>query len=215
MGPNARGMERSDGLVASGNGIAGRAKYFLGVFNLDSAQEDLLVSGGVNVALLGKGSGSWESSGAVAGKSAMTVGMGFQHQRKEFGTDDAQAPSSDANANMVMGDVRAEKTLSRAGTVFVEATYYRFDAGESARRATYILASFRTADYRGIGRVQPMFRWHQASTQSSDRKRTMLDAFVTYVVHGHDLRVTAGYQRTDIGHAVVGNAFQAGLQMQK
>jgi hypothetical protein len=43
----------------------------------------------------------------------------------------------------------------------------------------------------------------------------MLDAFVTFWAHGHDLLVTAGYQRTEVGHAVIGNAIQAGLQMRK
>jgi hypothetical protein len=43
----------------------------------------------------------------------------------------------------------------------------------------------------------------------------MLDAFITYIVHGHNLRVTAGYQRTDVGNTVIGNAVQAGLQMRK
>ena len=215
MSPNAGLMERDDGLVAAGNCRAGRTKYFLGVFNLDSAHDDLMVSGGVHVALLGTGPGPWGSGGAFDERNVVTMGVGFQYQKRAAGTKDPQNSGDSANANMVMGDLRAEKTLSRVGTVFLEATYYRFAAGESTRQTTYILASFRTPDYPGIGRVQPIFRWHQASTQSSETKRTMLDAFVTYLIHGHDLRVTAGYQRTDLGHAIIGNAIQAGLQLRK
>jgi len=214
IGPNTGAIERDDGLVAFGNCIAGRARYFLGVFNLDHAKEDLLFSGGFNVALWGTERGSWDNSRYGDG-DVVTLGGGFQHQRSESGRNGLPDSSDYANANIVMGDLLAEKTLASAGTLSLEATYYHFDAGESTRQTTYILASLRTPDYGGMGRVQPLLRWHQTSTQSGGTKRTMLDAFVTYMVHGYDLRVTAGYQRTNIGYAVVGNAIQAGLQMRK
>jgi hypothetical protein len=43
----------------------------------------------------------------------------------------------------------------------------------------------------------------------------MLDAFLTYVIYGYNLKLTGGYQRTDLGNSVVGNAIQVGFQMQE
>jgi hypothetical protein len=215
IGPNRSATDRDDGLVAFGNCIAKRAKYFLGLFGLDNTQEDPLLSGGVTVALLGREPGSWDRSRSYDDRDMVTMGVGFQYRKKESRASDLQDSNNYANANILIGDLLAEKTLSRTGTLSLEATYYHWDAGESASQTTYVLASFRTPNYGSIGRVQTLIRWHQTSTLSGESKRTMLDAFITYIVHGHNLRVTAGYQRTDVGNTVIGNAVQAGLQMRK
>ena len=114
-----------------------------------------------------------------------------------------------------MGDLLAEKKLPGAGTLSLEGTYYHFDKGQPVKQAFYVLASFLTEGYLGVGKLQPLVRWQQTSPQSGGTKWTMLDAFVTYVIDDYFLKLTAGYQRTDLGNSVVGNAIQVGFQIQE
>ena len=214
VGPKTGANGRDDGVVVWGQFVGGKAKYFLGAFNLDNAQQSPLYSGRINIALLGEEPGLWGSSTYYGDKDIVAVGGGYQYQK---GGSNVIPPAvnGDTNLNIVMGDLLAEKNLPGAGTLSLEGTYYHFDKGQPAKQAFYVLASFLTADYLGVGKLQPLVRWQQTSPQSGGAKMTMLDAFVTYVIHAYDLKLTAGYQRTDMGNSVVGNAIQVGFQIQE
>ena len=214
VGPKTGANGRDDGVVVWGQFVGGKAKYFLGAFNLDNAQQSPLYSGRINIALLGEEPGLWGSSTYYGDKDIVAVGGGYQYQK---GGSNVIPPAvnGDTNLNIVMGDLLAEKNLPGAGTLSLEGTYYHFDKGQPAKQAFYVLASFLPADYLGVGKLQPLVRWQQTSPQSGGAKMTMLDAFVTYVIHAYDLKLTAGYQRTDMGNSVVGNAIQVGFQIQE
>ncbi|HEX7505284.1 MAG TPA: hypothetical protein VF550_00840 [Polyangia bacterium] len=214
VGPKTGANGRDDGVVVWGQFVGGKAKYFLGAFNLDNAQQSPLYSGRINIALLGEEPGLWGSSTYYGDKDIVAVGGGYQYQK---GGSNVIPPAvnGDTNLNIVMGDLLAEKNLPGTGTLSLEGTYYHFDKGQPAKQAFYVLASFLTADYLGVGKLQPLVRWQQTSPQSGGAKMTMLDAFVTYVIHTYDLKLTAGYQRTDMGNSVVGNAIQVGFQIQE
>jgi hypothetical protein len=214
IGPKTGANGRDDGIVAWGQFVGGKAKYFLGAFNLDNVQQSPLYSGRINIALLGEEPGFWGSSTYYGDKDIVAIGGGYQYQKNGSNVL-AGAVNGDTNLNIVMGDLLAEKNLPGAGTVSLEGTYYHFDKGQPAKQGFYVLASFLTADYLGIGKLQPLVRWQQTSPQSGGVKMTMLDAFVTYVIHAYDLKLTAGYQRTDMGNSVVGNAIQIGFQIQE
>ena len=214
IGPKTGANGRDDGVVVWGQFVGGKAKYFLGAFNLDNAQQSPLYSGRINIALLGEEPGFWGSSTYYGDKDIVAIGGGYQYQKNGSNVI-APAVNGDTDLNIVMGDLLAEKNLPGAGTVSLEGTYYHFDKGQHAKQAFYVLASFLTADYLGIGKLQPLVRWQQTSPQSGGVKMTMLDAFVTYVIHAYDLKLAAGYQRTDMGNSVVGNAIQIGFQIQE
>ena len=214
IGPKTGANGRDDGIVAWGQFVGGKAKYFLGAFNLDNVQQSPLYSARINIALLGEEPGFWGSSTYYGDKDIVAIGGGYQYQKNGSNVP-AGAVNGDTNLNIVMGDLLAEKNLPGAGTVSLEGTYYHFDKGQPAKQAFYVLASFLTADYWGIGKLQPLVRWQQTSPQSNGVKMTMLDLFVTYVIHAYDLKLTAGYQRTDLGNSVVGNAIQIGFQIQE
>lgn len=63
----------------------------------------------------------------------------------------------------------------------------------------------------GVGKLQPSFRYHA----TFETERATQDAFVTYVVDQYFARFQAGFQRTDYGGGVIGNAIQLGVQAQK
>jgi hypothetical protein len=214
IGPKTGANGRDDGVVVWGQFVGGKAKYFLGAFNLDNVQQSPLYSGRINIALLGEEPGFWGSSTYYGDKDIVAVGGGYQYQK---GGSNVIAPAvnGDTNLNIVMGDLLAEKSLPGVGTFSLEGTYYHFDKGEPAKQAFYVLASFLTADYLGVGKLQPLVRWQQTSPQSGGAKMTMLDAFVTYLIHPYDLKLVAGYQRTDVGNSAVGNAIQIGFQIQE
>ena len=214
IGPKTGATGRDDGVVVWGQFVGGKAKYFLGAFNLDNVQQSPLYSGRINIALLGEEPGFWGSSTYYGGKDIVAVGGGYQYQ-KDGSNVIAPAVNGDTNLSIVMGDLLAEKKLPGAGTLSLEGTYYHFDKGQPAKQAFYVLASFLTEGYLGVGKLQPLVRWQQTSPQSGGTKWTMLDAFVTYVIDDYFLKLTAGYQRTDLGNSVVGNAIQVGFQIQE
>ena len=215
IGPKTGSNGRDDGVVAWGNILEGKAKYFLGAFNLDNAAQSPLYSGRINIALLGTEPGFWGNSTYYGDKDIVAIGGGFQYQKKGSGTVDPLTLVGDHDLTNIMGDLLVEKSLPGAGTFSLEGAYYHFDKGQPTKQAFFALASFLTADYMGVGKLQPLVRWQQTSPQSGGRKMTILDAFVTYVIHSFDLRLAVGYQRTDFGNSTTGNAVQIGLQMQE
>lgn len=62
-----------------------------------------------------------------------------------------------------------------------------------------------------IGRIQASFRHHQ----TFDTERSTQDVFLAYVVNKYFARFHAGFQRTDYGAGITGNAIQVGAQVQK
>ncbi len=227
IGPKTGATGRDDGVVVWGEVLKGKGKYFLGAFNLDNVQQSPLYSGRINIALLGEEPGFWGSSTYYGDKDIVAIGGAYQYQKHGSGTIDPTL-NGDANLSIVMGDLLAEKNVPGAGTFSLEGTYYHFDKNYQLpdcspatgpcsypKQAFYVLASFLTADYLGIGKLQPLVRWQQTTPQNGGTKWTMLDAFVTYVIHAYDLKLTAGYQRTDLGNSVVGNAIQVGFQIQE
>jgi hypothetical protein len=214
IGPKTGAAGRDDGVVVWGDLMAGKAKYFLGAFNLDNVTQRPLYSGRVNIALLGEEPGFWGSSTYYGDKDIVAIGGGFQYQKDGSGTIDPATLNGTEDLKVFMGDLLAEKNLPGAGTVSLEGAYYHFDKGQPAKQAFYVLGSFLT-DYVGVGKLQPLVRWQQTSAQNGGSKWTMLDAFVSYVIYGYNLKFAAGYQRTDLGNSVVGNAIQLAFQMQE
>lgn len=215
IGPKTGANGRDDGLVVWGEFMGGKAKYFAGAFNLDNAVQHPLYSGRINLALWGDEPGFWGSSTYYGEKNLVAIGGGYQYQKDGSGNIDPATLNGDTDLDIAIGDLLAEASLPGVGTFSLEGTYYHFDKGEPARQAFYVLASFLTADYLGVGRLQPLVRWQQTSPQTGGTRWTMLDAFVTYVIYGYNLKLTAGYQRTDLGNSIVGNAVQIGFQMQE
>ena len=210
IGPKTGANGRDDGVVVWGQFLEGKAKYFAGAFNLDNAAISPLYSGRINIAILGTEPGFWGSSTYYGAKDIVAVAGGYQYQKNGSGT--TAAPT---NLNNVMGDLLAEKNIPGAGTASLEGTYYHFDDGAPAKQAFFVLASFLTADYLGVGKLQPLVRWQQASPQGGGTSWKILDAFVTYVIHDYNLKLAVGYQRTDLGVSPKANAIQIGLQMQE
>ncbi len=214
IGPKTGANGRDDGVVAWGQFVGGKAKYFLGAFNLDNVGQHPLYSGRVNVALLGDEPGFWGSSTYYGEKDIVALGGGFQYQKNGSGTIDATTLNGDTDLKVFIADLLAEKNLPGAGTVSLEGAYYHFDKGQPAKQAFYVLGSFLT-NYVGVGKLQPLVRWQQASPQAGGDSWKILDALVSYVIYGYNLKLSAGYQRTDLGGSVVGNAIQVGFQMQE
>jgi len=215
IGPKTGANGRDDGIVLWGNILEGKAKYFLGAFNLDNAAQSPLYSGRINIALLGSEPGFWGSSTYYGEKDIVAIGGAFQYQKKGSGTIDPLTLVGTDDLTNVMADILVEKNLPGTGTFSLESTYYHFDKAQPAKQAFYVLASFLTADYVGVGKLQPLVRWQQATPQAGGSSISVLDAFVTYVIHNYDLKLAVGYQRTAVGSSAVANAIQIGLQMQE
>ena len=99
-----------------------------------------------------------------------------------------------------------------------EAQYYHFDEFDPSGRkhAYYLLGSWLTPNKIGVGKLQPLVRWQQATAQLSGAPSwKMIDAYLTYVIDDYFLRVAAGYSHADVGAPQASNAVYLGVQMQR
>jgi hypothetical protein len=117
IGPKTGATGRDDGMVVWGQFVGGKARYFLGAFNLDNVKQSPLYSGRINIALLGEEPGFWGSSTYYGSKDIVAIGGGYQYQKNGSGNIDTTTLNGDANLTIVMGDLLAEKNLPGAGTV--------------------------------------------------------------------------------------------------
>jgi hypothetical protein len=155
---------------------------------------------------------------------------------------DQQTPSKDllvANVDFLM-----ERRLGGAGTLTLEGGFYRgmeplpnyvgpFPDLKVPAVARNVNSWFGLVGYLfpgslGWGRIQPTFRWQQQmfdiSRDTTDfvTGRTYLavknvwtmDVFINYIISGHDLRLTLGYQHTRINADERPQFVNIGLQMQ-
>lgn len=205
-GPNGR----DNGVVVWGQFLAGKLKYYAGAFNLDDSRLSPLLSGRVNLCIVGEEPGFYHSSTYYGSKDVVAVGVAAQHQNNSPVT-------MGSDLTNVMADILAEKNLGSGGVITFESTYYRFNEPQALSSAYYVLASWLTPENIGIGKLQPLVRFQQGIPRADGApKPYLLDAFLTYVVAGYDARLAVGYQRGDnFGGGVASNAIQIGLQLQR
>jgi hypothetical protein len=119
-----------------------------------------------------------------------------------------------------MADLLAEKNFGSAGVATFEGQYYKFDQSDPFGRnhAYYVLASWLTPNKIGIGKLQPLVRWQQATAQSAvgGPSFKMVDAYLTYVIDDYFLRAALGFSHAeDVGAIASSNAVYLGVQMQR
>lgn len=209
VGPRTGPTGRDNGAVVWGQFVGGKAKYYLGAFNLDTPTVSPLISGRLNFCLLGSEPGFYHSSTYYGSQDIVAIGGALQYQKNAFtGMEDR---------TQLMADVLAEKNLGAGGVVTLEGAYYHFDSNQPIEHSYFVLASWLTPENIGVGKLQPLVRFQQlVPSASGASKPYLLDAFLTYVIAGYDARIALGYQRGDnFGGGVASNAIQLGLQLQR
>lgn len=214
VGPAEGPSGRNAGGVVWGDFEKGMFKYYAGVFNLTNANQSPLYTGRLHFTAIGKEPGYYGSSTYYGEQDVLAFGVGAQYQRKgsTFTDPTGMLPDDQDDFAEINADVLAEFKLGDSGVITGEAAYYHFSGDYNpADNAFFVLASYLSPDL-GIGKIQPLVRYQYAKKKGADDPWSTIDAFVTLVMKGYTWRATAGYQRTDLGNDVVGNAIQVGLQ---
>jgi hypothetical protein len=217
VGPKADYLGRGVGGTLWGELQGGVLKYYAGAYQLDQASGSPLFSGRLNLALLSPEPGYYSSSSYFGQKQIVAIGVGAQAQKdgsNAFVVDPTTGALSLGVAedySLLNADVLAELQVG-GGTLTGEAAVYKFSGAASAAPVDlsfFVLASYLLPFNVGSGRLQPLIRYQG----TVDPDMNMLDIFMGYILKGPALRIHAGYQRTDMGNGVTGNAVQLGTQI--
>jgi hypothetical protein len=216
IGPKTGPFGRGNGLQVWGELLDSKVKYFAGVFSLNDVASHPLYSGRLNFDIIGKEPGFYHASTYYGHQDIVAVAIAGQYQKNA-----AFDNPTDAYTEFSI-DGLGEKTLPGVGTLTLEAAYYHFPhfatvsrvgAAPVAKNFFYVLGSYLTPMTIGIGKLQPLIRYQQASDAMFTLK--IIDAYVTYVMDDYFLRAAIGYEHTDFGTNNTTNAILFGLQMQR
>jgi hypothetical protein len=214
VGPRTGPFGRDNGVTAWGQIMAGKAKYYVGAYNLANPAQSPLFSGRINICLIGSEPGYYHSSTYYGSQDIVAIAGGAQYQK-----NGGPAGPSGPNFGELNADLLAEKNFGGRGVATFEAGLYHYTnafgtlpvLGPSVKNFYYVLGSWLTPEKIGIGKLQPLLRWQQ----TTDPSWKILDAYVTYVVDDYFLRFAIGYEHRDFGGGATGNAILLGAQMQR
>ena len=175
VGPKTGAFGRDNGVTAWGHFVGGKAKYYVGAFELNDPAAHPMYIGRLNFCLLGAEPGFYHSSTYYGGQDIVALGLAGQFQKG--GSGSTAAPADLTN---LMVDLLAEKNLPGTGVLSFEGQYYHFDSNQDRKQAFYVLGSYLTPNKIGIGKLQPLFRYQQASPNLSGAPTwKIIDGYVT------------------------------------
>lgn len=214
---------RDDGAAVWGHVADGKVKYQVGVFQgsdgTGSANDSdkLLYAGKLTVNFWETEGGYYNASTYYGAKDILTVGLVAMQQDDAAGTVVNQGDFFGWSADFLM-----EKNLPGAGTVTLEGAYYDYDLDDLAWSGTsggpaqgdgyFVLGGYLLPQAVGVGKLQPHVRYESFEPDGgSETERTTVG--LTYVMKGHNARVTAVAGETETGGAD-SNFFRLGVQLQ-
>jgi hypothetical protein len=196
---------RNDGLTAWGFYAEDTfsIKYYIGAYDLHAPGESPLISGRLNLTLLGAEPGFYSNS-VYYGKDLLALGAGFQYKKGgssyEWAWDaatmgPAPAPADYSEFNV---DLLFEKKLGDA-VLNLEGAFYLFN-GDYERTDS---AWFAVASVLLGGAWQPLVRIQQAKPayEDQDETSTIFDGQLGYVLDGFSTRFAAGFRHATAGDA--------------
>jgi len=224
VGP--RGTEelgRDTGLVVWGDVGKGKFKYYLGAMDLDANFPDAaptdqtpLYTGRLAYAFIGAEPGFYGSSTYYGSQDILAIGAAVQYQKDFTGS----AGNTGVTDDLVEfnADLLAEFTAPGAGTFGVDAAYYHFD-GDSTPMDDhfFVTASYLTPDNIGIGKIQPLVRYQQATNSDADTKVSIIEGAVAYVMKDYFAKLELTFTHADAEEfgGVKANMLHMGFQIQQ
>jgi hypothetical protein len=216
IGPRQGAFGRNDGATVWGQFGGGLLKYYAGVFDLSEPTKSPLYTSRINLSLINPEPGYYHSSTYYGGKDILALGVSAQYQKNGsvgMAPVGGVAPLDDYTGLSV--DLLFEKNTG-AGTLDLEGAFYVFNGdNEVIENHFYALASYLIPGEIGIGRLQPLVRYQQASPKADGPSWKIMDAQIGYAIKEYAARLALGYQRTDLGGDSVSNSFILGIQLQK
>jgi hypothetical protein len=214
IGPRQGPVGRNDGATVWGQYAGGLFKYYLGMYNLQDAGGTPLWSGRVSLSLLNPEPGYFNASTYYGAKDIIGLGLGFQVQGNGS-VNPATGERTDFTE--INFDVLAEKNFGPAGVGTIEGAFYKYGGDfEQYSFSYFVVASYLTPQKIGPGKIQPLLRLQQAKPKADGLDtQTIFDVQAGYVVEGFKARFSIGYENSNFGAGVKGNAVLLGAQIQR
>jgi hypothetical protein len=208
VGP--RGTEeigREVGTVVWGDVGKGKFKYYLGMMDVDDAPNTTpLYTGRVQYAFIGAEPGFYGSSTYYGGQNIVAVGAAAQYQ-KRWTVGGVSDDVKEFNA-----DLLAEYNIEGTGTLSLEAAYYTFNSLlMPVDHAFFVVGHYLTPSEIGIGKIDVGIRYQK----TVDVDMQMIEPYLGYVIKDYFAKLMIGYEATDLGNDVKGNAVRLGFQIQQ
>jgi len=205
-GPMQGPFGRNDGAMVWGQFADGMIKYHVGAYGLGDVNDNPLLSGRINLALLDPEPGPYSSS-TYYGKDILSVGVGFQSKKDgvmspgtaAMGMMPAVPPAVVDDYSMFLADLLFEKDLGDSGVVDVEGAFYKYlsDKGELSHHM-FFLASYLVPGKMGWGQLQPLVRLQMAKANNDqapgEDAKQLIDAQLGYVIDSYNARLSLGFQ---------------------
>lgn len=211
---------RDDGAAYWGQAGEGKFKWQVGVFEgtegaaSPNQDDSLLYAGRLTLNLLDPEPGYYNSSTYYGEKDILAIGVAGMFQ--EDGTGTAATPGDFSGLSV---DALFEKNLG-AGTLSLEGAYFDYDHDDVTPRFGYegegylALAAFLFPQQIGIGQFQPHVRYQNLDADSAADEREITEVGLTYVIKGHNARVSAIVGEDDPNTGDETNFFLLGIQIQ-
>ena len=218
-GPNGRNA----GVSVWGDLLGNKLHYFASGFQSGPQYGRVLLSGRLNLDIVGTESGYFGNNTYFGDKDIVSIAIGGQYKQDGI-TGPAPmvmgmpvGPARVADYGEYNADALVELKYGGGGWITAEAAAYHFPGKYSSiENAFYVLGAIATPVV-GVGNIQPMVRYQYGGGIGGDRAWA-LDAFISYLIKGPALRLMAGVQHTyvDVPGVTAGgieaNAIQLGAQ---
>ena len=227
---------RDDGALLWGNVLGGKLLYALGAYQgknrgalSSNSSDDLLYAGRLAYSFLDPELGYYGTNSYFGSKEVFTVGAAVQVQKNGVGTALARGDYTAWNL-----DALYETKFAGGGVMTLEGAYYDYDTdgvadtgaavalacvnvnncgGATEGEAYLLTAAYLIPGKFGIGQFQPYVRYQEFDPQAGS-KADQWDLGVTYVMAGHNARITAVYSDMDPGGAAKStDKFIVGVQL--
>lgn len=215
---------RDDGAAVWGQIGGGRFKYQVGAFQGEGAtatgpnqKQDLLYAGRLTLNVWDPEPGYYNSSTYYGSKNVLALGLVGMAQKNAVGT--TATPGDFKGWNV---DLLAERNLGAIGVPTLEGAYYNYDNKSLAPegKGYFVLVSYLIPGKIGAGgidgQIQPLVRYQSFKNKGATGTEKRYDIGLSYIIDGHNARITANYFSDDPAPAGVKkfNGFQLGLQFQ-
>jgi hypothetical protein len=214
---------RDTGALLWGNIFDGKLLYAVGAYQgknrgtgLSNDSADPLYAGRIAYSFLEPELGYYGTNSYFGGKEVFTVGAAYQYQKNGVGT---ATTSGDYRAWNV--DALFETKMANGGVITLEGAYYDYDTDDISDTSAGVVAAcaavnanncggavqgdawLGTAAYLipvkvGIGQFQPYVRY-QTFDPDGGSKSKQWDIGLSYIMAGHNARITAVYSDMDPG----------------
>lgn len=216
---------RDNGAAVWGQVGKGFFKYQVGAFEgLGDApggpnqKDNLLYAGRLTLNLWDPEPGYYNSSTYYGSMNVLALGLVAMTQSDAVG-----APGAAGDFTGWSADLLVERNLGAAGVPTLEGAYYHYDFDDFGGdgKGFFVLASYLLPGKFGgagmPGGLQPMVRYQKfESDAAAGADPSQIDFGLSYIISGHNARITATYSKADPGAAGSKNidSIKLGLQFQ-